>query len=66
MTGDVRLLAIAGPPVLPESRLVDAALYPAATDFLYFVARPDGKHVFSRTLREHNTAVREIRRLGSR
>lgn len=30
-----------------------AALRPAATDYLYFVARGDGTHVFSRTFQEH-------------
>lgn len=52
-----------GPITQPSVHSLEAALYPAATNFLYFVARADGKHVFSRTLREHNAAVREIRRL---
>jgi UPF0755 protein len=34
-----------------------AALRPAATDFMYFVAKNDGSHQFSRTLAEHNAAV---------
>lgn len=55
-----------GPITQPSEESLQAALYPAATDFLYLVARADGKHVFSRTLREHNTAVREIRRLRDR
>ncbi len=39
-----------------------AALYPdsSSTD-LYFVARGDGTHIFSRTLREHNRAVQSVR-----
>lgn len=37
---------------------ITAALNPAATDYLYFVARGDGSHQFSRTLEEHNAAVR--------
>ena len=41
-----------------------AALNPSASDFLYFVARGDGSHQFSRTLSEHNAAVREYQ-LGS-
>lgn len=38
---------------------IRAALHPAAGDSLYFVARGDGSHVFSRSLDEHNRAVRE-------
>jgi len=34
-----------------------AALHPARTAYLYFVARQDGTHQFSRTLAEHNRAV---------
>lgn len=52
-----------GPIGSPSETSVEAALYPARTDFLYFVARPDGQHVFSRTLREHLDAVRDVRRL---
>ena len=37
-----------------------AALHPAAGDSLYFVARGDGTHVFTRSLDEHNRAVREF------
>jgi UPF0755 protein len=49
----------------PSSASIEAALYPERTGFLYLVARPDGKHVFSRTLREHLRAVAEVRRLGA-
>lgn len=38
---------------------IEAALNPSASDFLYFVARGDGSHQFSRTLEEHNAAVRQ-------
>lgn len=43
-----------------------AAFAPQEHDFLYFVAtgRPDGRHVFSRTLAEHNQAVQEYRRIA--
>ncbi len=37
-----------------------AALDPEATDLLYFVARYDGSHVFSRTLAEHEAAQQQI------
>jgi len=36
-----------------------AALRPAKTDSLYYVARGDGTSAFSRTLEEHNRAVRK-------
>lgn len=38
---------------------ITAALNPADGDTLYFVAKGDGTHQFSRTLQEHNRAVRE-------
>jgi UPF0755 protein len=42
---------------------IDAALYPDSTSrALYFVARGDGSHVFSRTLRDHNRAREQVRR----
>ncbi|WP_218082897.1 endolytic transglycosylase MltG [Anthocerotibacter panamensis] len=33
---------------------------PATTDYLFFVARYDGTHIFSRTLQEHERAKRQI------
>lgn len=36
---------------------IHAAMHPGETDALYFVAKGDGSHVFSKTLREHNAAV---------
>lgn len=50
-----------GPICAPGADALDAALDPARTDYLYFVAGPDNRHVFSRSLREHNTAVRRAR-----
>ena len=38
---------------------LDAVLFPEETDFLYFVSRNDGTHEFTRSLREHNRAVRK-------
>lgn len=40
---------------------IEAALHPAETAYLYYVARADGSHVFSRTLAEHQAAVRRYR-----
>ncbi len=45
------------PIAMPGAEALHATLHPAATDFLYFVARGDGSHQFSRTLEEHNRAV---------
>lgn len=47
-----------GPICSPGASSLDAALYPAKTDYLYFVATKKGGHVFSKTLSEHNRAVR--------
>jgi len=46
----------------PSQASILAALFPAHTGFLYLVAGPDGRHIFSRTLTEHLRAVAEVRR----
>ena len=43
-----------------------AALRPAKADALYYVARGDGTSAFSRTLEEHNRAVRKYQLHGAR
>jgi UPF0755 protein len=43
-----------------------AGLDPAPVDFLYFVARGDGSHVFSPTLAAHSAAVARHQRGGAR
>jgi UPF0755 protein len=48
-----------GPIASPGAAALEAALYPAETHYLYFVARRDGTHQFSSTLAEHNRAVRK-------
>lgn len=45
----------------PGLASLKAALTPEKTDSLYFVARYDGTHVFSRTLSEHEAAQAQIR-----
>jgi UPF0755 protein len=47
------------PIALPGAGALAAAVNPAPGDALYFVASGDGRHVFSRTLEEHNRAVRK-------
>ncbi|HEX9022607.1 MAG TPA: endolytic transglycosylase MltG [Geobacteraceae bacterium] len=47
-----------GPIGNPGSGAIEAVLRPAATRYLYFVAKKDGSHHFSATLQEHNQAVR--------
>ena len=37
-----------------------ATLYPEETDYMFFVAKDDGSHVFSRTLEEHNAAKKRV------
>ncbi|MFQ5720734.1 MAG: endolytic transglycosylase MltG, partial [Acidobacteriota bacterium] len=51
-----------GPIASPGEAALRASLHPARHDELYFVADGDGGHRFSRTLREHNRAVRDLRR----
>ncbi len=46
-----------GPIASPGLASIRAALYPAESDFLYFVATQKGSHKFSRTYREHRQAV---------
>lgn len=45
------------PIALPGLASLQAALHPAQTDALYFVARGDGSSEFSRSLEQHNRAV---------
>jgi UPF0755 protein len=46
-----------GPICNPGRASLEAALYPAPGDYLYFVAQGDGSHHFSRTFGEHQRAV---------
>lgn len=55
-----------GPIANPGLSSIRAALYPARTDYLYFVARNDGTHIFSRSFKDHERAIQEVRRMASR
>lgn len=49
-----------GPIGAPGEAAIDAALNPVREwEYLYFVARPDGSHIFTQSLAEHNQAQRE-------
>jgi UPF0755 protein len=52
-----------GPIGNPGEASLRAALQPAQTDYLYFVANTEGGHFFSATLAEHNQNVTKYRRL---
>ena len=52
------------PIALPGLAALQAALKPARTDALFFVARGDGSHEFSATLEAHNRAVNRYQRRG--
>jgi peptidoglycan lytic transglycosylase G len=51
-----------GPISQPTDSSIIAALYPAPIGYLYFVAQPDGKHIFSSTYADHLAAIRESKR----
>lgn len=50
--------AIASPGVAS----LEATLDPQETEYLYFMARYDGTHIFSRTAAEHQAAITEVER----
>ncbi|MDR7386970.1 MAG: endolytic transglycosylase MltG [Armatimonadota bacterium] len=51
-----------GPIANPGLESLRAAMQPETHEYLYYVARPDGTHVFSRTLAEHERARRAVQR----
>jgi len=52
-----------GPICQPGRASLAAALYPTEVPFLFFVAQPDGKHIFSTTFAEHEAAIQRVKQL---
>jgi UPF0755 protein len=48
-----------GPIANPGRGALWATMSPARVDYLYFVSKNDGSHQFSKSLEEHNRAVRQ-------
>jgi len=53
-----------GPICNPGRKSIEAALYPAKVDYLYFVSKGDGSHIFSRTSSEHLKAKHSLDKKG--
>ncbi len=51
-----------GPVCSPGLASINAALYPATTNYTYFVATGTGQHVFTASLEEHNRATSRVKR----
>jgi len=49
----------AGPIANPGAQALKATLYPAQTNYLFFVSKNDTTHKFSTNLKDHNRAVRK-------
>ncbi len=55
-----------GPICSPGLKSIAAARHPDTTDYLYFVAKGDGGHIFSRTYQEHVAAKMLVKRYGKK
>lgn len=51
-----------GPISNPSLEAIEAVLNPAQHDYLYFVSKNDGTHVFSKTYKEHDQAVQDFQK----
>ncbi len=50
------------PIAMPGQKAIHAVLHPEQGSSLYFVAKGDGSHVFSKSLKDHNRAVNKFQR----
>lgn len=55
-----------GPICNPGEESIMAAMHPAETDYLFFVSKNDGSHIFSKNLEEHNKAVWKYQKGGKK
>jgi len=46
----------------PGKAAIEAALYPEKTDYLFFVSKNDGTHIFTTNYSDHNKAVNQYQR----
>jgi len=51
-----------GPICNPGQAAIEAVFHPAESKAIYFVSKNDGTHIFSKTLKAHNRAVRKYQR----
>ena len=51
-----------GPICNPGLASIEAVIRPEQTNYLYFVAKPDGTHAFAETLEEHQSNIEEYQR----
>jgi UPF0755 protein len=50
-----------GPIASPGLKSIEAALYPEDVDYLYFVTKGDGSHIFTKTYSEHLNAQNKMK-----
>ncbi len=52
-----------GPICNPGLPSLEAALTPAKSEYLFYVGRPDGSHIFAKTFAEHQANIARVRKL---
>ena len=52
-----------GPICNPGQESLAAALYPEETNYYFYVAKPDGMHIFTSTSAQHKKAIEEAKKL---